>query len=301
MPDEGATTGTSRHARVHARASASAADSCDPAMDETESSASARLAPSPVLLLSKTSTQGVTAAMRDLRKSTPRHLHACYSSAATADGRQSALLLSSKRSTARLRSCSSSISQAAMFELLTLAAVGQVAVRRRVPPMSRIPGEGGPINRERIDGPRSIMMPVDAIVDPERGRAGYAKGAWSEAFESLSSADRGAPLDAGDLECLARAAHMVGRDDGYVRRTGARPPCAPRRAMRWRPLPGARSGSAITRSSGASAGEGVDGSCARGACSQPSSRASRFSRRRFIACEATLPCGAAAAASGPSQ
>jgi transposase len=38
----------------------------------------------------------------------------------------------SKRSTARLRSCSSSISQAAMFESLTLAAVGQVAVRRRV-------------------------------------------------------------------------------------------------------------------------------------------------------------------------
>jgi hypothetical protein len=54
--------------------------------------------------------------------------------------------------------------------------------------MSRIPGERGPINRERIDGPRSIIMPVDAIVDPERGRAAYAKGAWSEAFESLSGA-----------------------------------------------------------------------------------------------------------------
>jgi hypothetical protein len=57
---------------------------------------------------------------------------------------------------------------------------------------------------------------VDAIVEPERGRAAYAKGAWSEAFESLSSADRAAPLDACDLELLARAAYMLGRDDDYV-------------------------------------------------------------------------------------
>jgi hypothetical protein len=28
---------------------------------------------------------------------------------------------------------------------------------------------------------RSMIVPVDAIVDPERGRAAYAKGAWSEA------------------------------------------------------------------------------------------------------------------------
>jgi DNA-binding NarL/FixJ family response regulator len=60
------------------------------------------------------------------------------------------------------------------------------------------------------------MTPVDAIVEPERGRAAYARGAWSEAFESLSGADRVAPLDAGDLELLARAAYMLGRDDDYV-------------------------------------------------------------------------------------
>jgi DNA-binding NarL/FixJ family response regulator len=57
---------------------------------------------------------------------------------------------------------------------------------------------------------------VDAIVEPERGRAAYAKGAWSDAFESLSSADRAALLDVGDLELLARAAYMLGRDDDYV-------------------------------------------------------------------------------------
>jgi hypothetical protein len=32
----------------------------------------------------------------------------------------------------------------------------------------------------------------------------------------VSSADRAAPLDAGDLELLARAGYMLGRDDDYV-------------------------------------------------------------------------------------
>jgi DNA-binding NarL/FixJ family response regulator len=57
---------------------------------------------------------------------------------------------------------------------------------------------------------------VDGIVEPEPGRAAYETGAWSEAFEALSSADRAAPLDAADLELLARAAYMLGRDDAYV-------------------------------------------------------------------------------------
>jgi DNA-binding NarL/FixJ family response regulator len=57
---------------------------------------------------------------------------------------------------------------------------------------------------------------VDAIVEPERGRAAYARGAWIEAFESLSSADRVRPLAAEDLELLARAAYMLGRDDDYI-------------------------------------------------------------------------------------
>jgi len=77
-------------------------------------------------------------------------------------------------------------------------------------------GRARPINRERIDGPRSIISPVDAIVEPERGRAAYAKCAWGEAFEALSSADCAAPLEAGDLELLARAAYMLGRDHDYV-------------------------------------------------------------------------------------
>ncbi len=50
----------------------------------------------------------------------------------------------------------------------------------------------------------------------EHGREYYAGQAWLTAFESLSSADQATPLDADDLELLARAAYMLGRDDDYV-------------------------------------------------------------------------------------
>lgn len=51
----------------------------------------------------------------------------------------------------------------------------------------------------------------------EQGRASCAGGAWVQAFELLQRADVAAPLEAGDLELLARAAYMLGRDHDYVR------------------------------------------------------------------------------------
>jgi DNA-binding CsgD family transcriptional regulator len=57
---------------------------------------------------------------------------------------------------------------------------------------------------------------VGAVVDLERGRESYAKGAWVDAYRSLSGADRAEPLGAGDLELLARSGYMLGRDDDYV-------------------------------------------------------------------------------------
>ncbi len=57
---------------------------------------------------------------------------------------------------------------------------------------------------------------ADAATELERGRESYAKGAWREAYGSLSAADQAAQLGAGDLELLARAAYMLGRDDDYV-------------------------------------------------------------------------------------
>jgi signal transduction histidine kinase len=70
--------------------------------------------------------------------------------------------------------------------------------------------------RRGVEGRRSIVGSVDAVADLERGRESYAASAWREAFESLSRADQAAPLGAEDLELLARAAYMVGRDDEYL-------------------------------------------------------------------------------------
>jgi DNA-binding CsgD family transcriptional regulator len=51
----------------------------------------------------------------------------------------------------------------------------------------------------------------------EAGRGSYARGAWRDAYDSLSLADQVAPVGADDLELLATAAYMLGRDDDYVR------------------------------------------------------------------------------------
>jgi pimeloyl-ACP methyl ester carboxylesterase len=46
----------------------------------------------------------------------------------------------------------------------------------------------------------------------ERGREAYARKAWSEAFAQLSAADAASPLEPKDLELLALAADLIGRD-----------------------------------------------------------------------------------------
>jgi DNA-binding NarL/FixJ family response regulator len=54
---------------------------------------------------------------------------------------------------------------------------------------------------------------VPATDHLERGRDAYARRAWKECFDSLSDAD---PLTPEDLERLATAAYMLGRDDGHA-------------------------------------------------------------------------------------
>lgn len=44
------------------------------------------------------------------------------------------------------------------------------------------------------------------------GRRAYQRGAWDEAFQRLTAADAERPLQAEDLECLATAAYLTGRD-----------------------------------------------------------------------------------------
>jgi DNA-binding CsgD family transcriptional regulator len=47
----------------------------------------------------------------------------------------------------------------------------------------------------------------------QRGRNAFEQRAWAESYRLLQAADRDAPLDAEDLERLAIAAHLAGRDD----------------------------------------------------------------------------------------
>ena len=53
------------------------------------------------------------------------------------------------------------------------------------------------------------MTRTDALA---RGRESYARRAWGDAYAQLSAADGEAPLDPGDLERLATAAYLFGKD-----------------------------------------------------------------------------------------
>jgi DNA-binding CsgD family transcriptional regulator len=50
----------------------------------------------------------------------------------------------------------------------------------------------------------------------ERGRLSYAQRAWVDAYEQLRQVDEGDQLGGDDLERLATAAYMLGRDDEYM-------------------------------------------------------------------------------------
>ncbi len=49
-----------------------------------------------------------------------------------------------------------------------------------------------------------------------RGRAAFGRQAWGDAYAQLSAADREVPLELDDLERLAMAAYLVGRDDDSI-------------------------------------------------------------------------------------
>ncbi|HJS50155.1 MAG TPA: LuxR C-terminal-related transcriptional regulator [Gaiellaceae bacterium] len=55
-----------------------------------------------------------------------------------------------------------------------------------------------------------------ASAEVERGREAYARGAWREAFDLLSKAERVEGLRTDELELLATSAYMLGRDHEYV-------------------------------------------------------------------------------------
>jgi DNA-binding NarL/FixJ family response regulator len=56
---------------------------------------------------------------------------------------------------------------------------------------------------------------VKGLAEVERARELYAERAWNDAHAALSAAEHNAPLAADDLERLATAAYMIGRQDEY--------------------------------------------------------------------------------------
>jgi DNA-binding CsgD family transcriptional regulator len=56
-----------------------------------------------------------------------------------------------------------------------------------------------------------------AASELSRGRQAYEEKAWNQAYELLTRVDQEQPLSAPDLELLARAAYMLGRDEDYTR------------------------------------------------------------------------------------
>jgi DNA-binding CsgD family transcriptional regulator len=66
------------------------------------------------------------------------------------------------------------------------------------------------------DRDQSSTGTADAREELERGRRCYEHRAWADAYEALSQADRGAALEAEDLELLAMSAGLIGRDDEFL-------------------------------------------------------------------------------------
>jgi len=65
------------------------------------------------------------------------------------------------------------------------------------------------------DRTREEAGALDAMRELERARDWYRLGAWTDAYGAFARAEEAAPLAAPDLELLATAAYLVGRDAEY--------------------------------------------------------------------------------------
>ena len=71
-------------------------------------------------------------------------------------------------------------------------------------------------SRASLDGPeRSTILHrhMSDIHLLARARQSFEQRAWADAYRLFAAADREAPLDPEDLERLATAAYLMGRDD----------------------------------------------------------------------------------------
>ena len=77
-------------------------------------------------------------------------------------------------------------------------------VQRRDPAVQRLGSD------VRLDEPMAMAHAEQAL---DGGRASFGRQAWGDAYAQLSAADKEAPLELDDLERLAVAAYLVGRDE----------------------------------------------------------------------------------------
>jgi DNA-binding NarL/FixJ family response regulator len=63
-----------------------------------------------------------------------------------------------------------------------------------------------------MNGPAAARNSASRTEALERGRESLRRQEWSSAFSSLSAADREAPIEPADLEGLAMAAHLLGKE-----------------------------------------------------------------------------------------
>ena len=74
-----------------------------------------------------------------------------------------------------------------------------------------------------------IGITVEIRTELDLGREAYSREAWSDAYRSLSQADRRSPLAPDDLELLAGCAYMIGREAEYRDLLGRAHRALPRR------------------------------------------------------------------------
>src|SRR5262245_34429345 len=77
--------------------------------------------------------------------------------------------------------------------------------------------EAGGVQMGRPNRRKPKVQPANVLRDLARGRDRCAQRAWSDAYQALALADQAQPLAADDLELLAMAACLTGRDDEYLR------------------------------------------------------------------------------------
>src|SRR5882762_4769445 len=87
----------------------------------------------------------------------------------------------------------------------------------RAPICYNRPGAGRSGSEQTLAKAARARQPIAEKDELQRGRGACRDRAWADAFRLLSLADQAEPLSGPDLELLALAAGLSGRDDEFLR------------------------------------------------------------------------------------